>query len=169
MILFRALFPAGRARLGGKLLEIDEDQSFQEKMWVAQRVGWVLLLLFLLAAVFGYTGASSLTTVKEERGGYRLKYPRFGRIGTPFELVVSGPGGEVFFSREILQRNELTNAVPSPRSSEALTGGLRLKFEAVSGGEIHFDWKPRRAGRLKGKVALGEPPVEFEVSQFVYF
>jgi len=152
------------------VLEIDEDQPFQEKVWIIQRCGWGLLLLFLVAAAAGLTGPSPLTRVVEEKGGHRMEYPRFGRIGTNAEMIVSpATGRTVFFSREILRKAEIKTVMPFPAEGQARPDGMSFEFGHSGRGEIHLGWKPREAGWIRGKVRVGEPAVEFEFKQFVYF
>lgn len=152
------------------MLEIDEDQLFQEKVWLFQRVGWGLLLLFLAVAAFGLTGPSPFTRVVEEKAGHRLEYPRFARQGTQFEMILAPAiGQDIFFSREILRKNEISTVMPLPVRGESRAGGMNFQFLNAGRGEVHVDWKPREAGWTKGTITMGNPPVEFELKQFVYF
>jgi hypothetical protein len=149
-------------------LEIQEDQAFQEKIWKIQRIGCIFLFLFVAAAAAGFTGPSEFTKKVEEKNGYRLEYPRFGRIGTSFEIILSGPTGEVFISQEILRKTEMETATPEPERSASSPEGMAFFFENANG-EMHFDAKPREAGWVKGIVRLGKPAVELPFRQFVYF
>lgn len=152
------------------MLEIKEDQPFQEKVWIVQRIGWGMLILFLGLAAVGLTGPSRITRITEEKGGHRLEYPRFARMDTAFEMIVAPASGEkVFFSREILRRAAIQNVMPLPLRGEAEAGGMSFRFGNGGQGEIHMDWKPKEAGWTKGKVMIGEPPVEFDLKQFVFF
>jgi hypothetical protein len=84
-------------------------------------------------------------------------------------IVSPAAGREIFLSREILRKAEVKTLMPPPAESVARADGMSLSFENGGRGEIRLGWKPREAGWLKGKVLVGDPPVEFEFRQFVYF
>ena len=64
-------------------LEVDEDLPFQRRAWVAQRIGWVLMALFVLAAAVGLLGAGPLSHARIDVPGLMtLEYERFARFET---------------------------------------------------------------------------------------
>ena len=65
--------PHHRISKGGHLLEIHQNPSFQAKTWRLQRVGWGLLVLFLLVAALGYTSAIAVGTARTF-GGNRSSF-----------------------------------------------------------------------------------------------
>jgi hypothetical protein len=67
-----------------RALEIDEDMAFQRKEWLAQRLGVVLLFVFVLGALLGLTGMGgplSHQVIGKPTDPVQLEYDRFVRRG----------------------------------------------------------------------------------------
>jgi hypothetical protein len=69
-------------------LQIDEDPDAQRRHWIAERVGWTVITLVILAALLGLFGSGWLSeaSVGTPEGALRLEYSRFGRFLAPTTL-----------------------------------------------------------------------------------
>ena len=66
-------------------IDLDQDIDFQQRSWKVQRVGWGLMVLFVLAGLSGLLGTGPLSNVTDgdEGGPLWLEYQRFGRLQAP--------------------------------------------------------------------------------------
>lgn len=157
-------------------LEIDQDMPFQERMWRAQRVGWAIMALLLVAALLGAFGTGLLSRATAESGPLQVQYDRFVRFESPAQLevrVAPGAAGDdvrVTLSHEYLRHLLVEHITPQPE--QVLDGGGRLTYVFALAGagepaEITFHLRPERPGLLHAQVGLTDgQPTSF--TQFVY-
>ncbi len=139
---------------------------FQRRMWTAQRIGWAVMALVLLAAVLGLFGDGPLSrrTVTSADGKLTARFQRLERHHSPTALVVMvrpEPGEEkveLWLSRHYAEAQTFDTIHPEPESVTA--AGDRMVYEfSVDEDEpevrISFDGQPQGIGTLDGKVGLG--------------
>jgi hypothetical protein len=107
----------------------------------AGRAGILLLLLLVLAALFGVLDLRTRTT-SDEGGGYRLEveYPLVSRAGqqAPLHIRISHPGGfpgqtvSVDLCDDLFDALDFQNWYPNP-SAETSGRGLVYEFDAPPG------------------------------------
>jgi hypothetical protein len=153
------------------LLEIRQDPKFQAKVWLFQRVGWCFLVLFLLAAACGYAGDSIFTKRVESAGGVRVEFPRFTHLDTSFQLVIESGGAASFFlSRGFLEKMKVETILPKPKEEVVSPEGVEFRFsQEAASGRVVFDFQPRSAGRVEGKLKVVATKEELPLSQWVFF
>jgi hypothetical protein len=154
-------------------LELAEDIDFQRREWTAQRLGWVLMGLLVLAAIAGLFGAGPLSNSSAERDGLRLEYDRFGRLQQSMSLRLHFSGDEresaaVFISRQYLASVQIENITPQPQRVESDVDWLIYSFltrQRAGGATFHL--KPEKFGLLSGQARLEQgEPISFR--QFIY-
>ena len=149
-------------------LEIDLDRSFQEKMWVVERIGWALMFLIVVAALAGFTGVTgAASSGRAEAAGATIDYPRISRWQTADTLAVdfaeSTAGKvEVLIPKAFTKVFAIDGVTPQPSKVTATPEGQLYEFElAAEAGKKTADFSIR-AGRpslptqARGAVA-GEP------------
>lgn len=104
-----------------RTLEIDEDLNFQKKEWFFQRIGGGLLLAFVLAALFGFTGMGGPMSRGEAggRGGpLHIEYERFVRRGglSTLRLHLRSAPGDVRFwvAAPYFEQARIDSVAPTP-------------------------------------------------------
>lgn len=145
----------------------------QHRVAVAQRIGWVVLVLIVLGAIAGLFGPGPLSTVTHTTpsGLVQLEHERFARhiADTSLQLRVrpdpAQPGtAQVWISSEYLSAVQVQGVQPEPDSWTGVGGGVVLAFP-VSGQEpitVSLQIRPDEIGLLRGAVgAPGREPVEF--------
>jgi hypothetical protein len=154
---------------------IEEYMAFQRREWIAERIGWSLLVLVALVALTGLLGYGPLSRTSATDATHRLsiEYERFQRktvtgrftlrVATSREPLVLrlGPSFTAHFEIDSLQ--------PMPLHSTQSGEGLTLTFAPPPSGEFTaVMWcRPRHIGLSRQTVALGAgPPIETAV--FVY-
>lgn len=149
-------------------LDLDEDRGWQDRLWKVQRVGWALMLLFLIAAILGATGSGGfLATASAETGGATIHYPRIARWQAAADMIVELPpsqSGKVEFelSDRLIEAFGVETVSPTPSAVVATGGGHRFTFDVGPGGgrkTIVFHLRAMQATLpLRGEARLGEAP-----------
>jgi hypothetical protein len=168
---------ASTERVGS--LEINQDLGFLAKAWKVQRIGWVIMVLLLLAGLAGLLGSGPLSRATAGADGdpVQVQYERFARYRTPTELhfrlsSAALRDGEysVWLSRDLLQQLQVEAVSPPPERVETGTAQLRYIFAAANPTGptgITFFVKPEHIGRLSGQVG---PPdgLPLNLDMFIY-
>lgn len=160
-------------------LEIGQDIIFQRREWSAQRIGWALMALLILAGLAGLFGAGPLSqaTAGSEGGPLWIEYDRFERRQAPAMLRVHlGPGAasngqaQVWLSRNYVEAIEIEQIIPQPERVEAGPERMIYVFNVGDTSQptaITFYLKPQAIGAIQAQAGLAdEQPLNF--SHFVY-
>ena len=160
-------------------LEIDQDLDYQQRSWFVQRIGWLVMGLFVLAGLLGLFGTGLLSNAKvgEQTDPLWLEYERFERFQSPTKLRLhfnpqTNPTGKirVWFKRDYLENIQLQQVTPEPESVEAQSDRFVYTFansKLDRSTTVTFYLQPDRVGALSGSVSLGTgSPLSFQ--QFVY-
>jgi hypothetical protein len=160
----------------------DEERAqqprYQRRAFVAQRVGWAVFALIVVAALAGLLGPGPLSwaSATAPSGLVEVEYSRFVRdVGdSNVELRVQPDPAQpdtarVWISSEYLSSLNLQQVTPEPDTWTAVDEGVVLAFP-TSGPDpvtVQIHMRPDELGLLRGTVgAPGQEPVEFW--QFVY-
>ena len=122
-------------------LDLDSDRSFQEKWWVIERIGWLIMLAIVLAALAGLTGRGGpLASAEVEAGDVRVTYPRVARWQTAAEMTVEFPAqrmgsGEILLPSDFVSLFSVESVSPQPSRVVVRPEGMLYEFEldGVSG------------------------------------
>ena len=144
--------------------------------WRAQRVGWWLLGMFVVAAALGVfgNGPASSHRVADPRSQLTLEYERFTRIDAPTQMRVeiAPPAGtqavELWLARDYAEHIEMEAISPPPASAAAGREALFYRFRVADGPTtITFAYKARKTGGVHAAIGLaGTPGIGF--TQWVY-
>jgi hypothetical protein len=161
-------------------MEINQDQGFLKKAWTVQRVGWVVMVLLLLAALVGLLGGGgplSQATAGAASDPLQIEYQRLARHQTPTELRLAlGPTAardgvfRVWLARGFLQQMQITSITPTPERVETSEDRLVYEFPAaggVSSTGVTFFVEPNQIGSLRGQAGLPDGPT-LSLNVFVY-
>lgn len=144
--------------------------------WHAQRIGWVLLGMFVVAAALGVfgDGPASRQRVADGGGQFTLEYERFVRIDAPAQMRVEiAPHTDMrdvklWLAHDYAQHIEIETITPQPVGTAAGREALFYRFRVIEAPTtITFSFKPRTTGRLHAAIGLaGAPGIAF--TQWVY-
>jgi hypothetical protein len=168
--------------MGGPALHISEvqDTRFQEREWTVQRVGWVLLVAFVVAALLGFLGPGPLSHSQAEstNGTIHAEYYRFVRLGGAGTVTVTvapsaiGPDSmDVWWNGSYLDETKVEGVTPEPDTVTAIGGRVRYTFAAESSDRpvvVTFDLTPDGMGSKSAEVAVGDGAEHLTFDQFVY-
>jgi hypothetical protein len=159
-------------------LEIGQDLQFQRWEWIFQRVGWVVLVAIILAALAGLLGHGPLsrTQTADPDNKLTIEYNRFLQYHDPSTLTIrvnegaSGPELRLSFGRDYVEQLDIQAVVPPPVRVEAGADRAVYVFRVAEAGRplmvtAHFE--ANRMGPLRGEIGIDEQePARFR--QFVY-
>jgi hypothetical protein len=122
-------------------LEVHEDRPWQETLWTAQRVGWAVMALIVLAALVGLTGKGGpIASASAETAGATILYPRITRWKSDDQLTVRLPPSasgkvDVELSKAFGELFAIRSVEPEPSEVQATANGHRYTFEVEGGGD----------------------------------
>jgi hypothetical protein len=158
-------------------LDVDQDLEFQRRDWTFERIGWIAMLLIVLAAlvgVFGHGPAGRAEALSDDHS-LRVQYGRFERRGAKSELTVfvrrdsaAGSAVSIWINDAFLRAIQLEAIDPEP-VRQVSVGDKTLYDIAVAGdsARLTFAFTPQQMGKRQLELGImGREPVS--ISQFVY-
>lgn len=155
-------------------LPVREDMRFQEKSWLAQRIGWLLLAVFIGLAISGVLSRGVLSGADARREGVALtaEYERFQRRSavTYFTLHVPRQSEDEIWlqlGRAFQDTYEIESIQPPPARSNT-SGGINLFFDAYDQGDLDIviRARPRRFGAMTLDISRSSGRLQFPVLIF---
>jgi hypothetical protein len=153
--------------------ESDLALNFHRREWRIQRIGWVLIALFLVLAVGGLFGNGPLSRAHTDDGAGRIDYERFTRYGSSTDLVVTPVASahgvnRVAISGDYLEAFRIERITPEPAAVRMTGASIVYEFaSAAPGASISFHIRPQRLWRHSATVTIdGGTPLH--VSQLTY-
>ena len=124
-----------------RTLKLDDNERRHTAHWRVQRVGWVCMLLVVLAAMTGVFGSGPFSEAEVAGEGVRLKYSRFTRVTTPVALDITldhpTENATLSISREYLHCFEVSGILPQPVSSRTTRDQHVFTFAIIPGEPLH--------------------------------
>lgn len=131
---------------------IEEDIRFQMRLWIAERIGWAAMGLFVGAALLGLFSDGPLTRLTAANGTLSVEYDTVVRREGNAELVVAAQpvrdgAAEIALSASFLETHRIMGIQPEPTEHRPEAGGARYRFEAHGGAvRVHFATRPSAIG-----------------------
>jgi hypothetical protein len=155
--------------LASRKYPVREHMRFQRRMWVVERVGWVVVAAIVLLALLGLFGTGVLSKRSIEAGSLTVEYDRFERASRlsqfTFHFAPSPNVERRLRLNNAFQRNyEISSIQPPPTRS--IADGLDLTFTAPAGSAADVViWAHAHSfGRTEIEArADNEPPLTFSV------
>jgi len=143
-----------------------DDIGFQRKEWTAQRVGWALLALLVVASLAGVFGAGPLseTTASADDGTVEVAYERFIRnVGTTTMTVSLGAAAvddgkaQLYIARDLMEGWRIQNVSPAPSTESSSEDWLIYEFDVLGDTppEVKFLYRGDGFGRHAGAIRAG--------------
>ena len=153
---------------------LNQPLNFQRHEWLVQRIGWVLMLLIILAGALGLFGNGPLAQRSLSNNALQLDFEWLARRDAPTTWKVrprTAPVDGVY--RVALDANwgqyfRINAIQPVPDSTRIANGRWIYEFTARAGdAPIVFHVEPQRLGTLAGSIQLNDAP-PLELTQFIY-
>jgi hypothetical protein len=158
-------------------LEITQDLDFQQKEWKVERIGWVIIALFILAGFIGLFGQGPLSGTKSENGPVSVRYQRIERwMAISSHQIWVQPEGvssnelRLLVSRNLLEAFRIHWITPEPDRVEFLDDALIYVFTVASANQpllVTFHHQTERPGYFRGYIGIEDGEL-VEVSHFIF-
>lgn len=122
-------------------LDLHPDRKLEERWWQIERVGWLVMLAIVIAALLGLTGRGGpLATAEASAGSATIVYPRVSRWQTASDLSVEFPAGkagkgEVLIPAPFASQFAVESVAPEPSSVTATPEGMLYEFDLEGGAQ----------------------------------
>ena len=158
-------------------LETEQNISLEKKFWIIQRIGWMIMLIFVVCAVLGILGGSGVLnnqTKSDQKTGLTLKYDMFLKRDAGSELDVILPSHDsstkIFVSKSYIDKIQIKDVDPEPDIVTSVEQGYIYSFPS-SGSSLHvhfYLWPDNTTfGQVTGSVGEGNRPT-ITFNQWVY-
>lgn len=151
-------------------LEIDEDIDLHVKGWIVQRIGWLLMLAFLLASVLGLFGTGLLSRVTSKKNENALVFERFNRYDNEVELAIESKSVngmiELRLPKEYMEVFRLESIVPEPQENTILNGYYLYRFSASDAALITLSVTPKKIGYYGMTLSIND--TDFQIRTLIY-
>jgi hypothetical protein len=147
----------------GDQLPVRDDTTFQRRVWLGERLGWVVLSVLIIAGLFGVfsNGLASSATVTSPDGSLRVTYERFERKTARghFTIRIAHADAQemrVRLSQAFVETHVIESLYPTPLRSSAGERGLELTFAPTAEGDvsIYLAARAQRFGVLSTTVEV---------------
>lgn len=138
-------------------IPVEEALELHKKGWVIQRVGWVLIFLFVLSALLGVFGEGPLSSKAISVGDIKASYDRFGRFEHETALKFESTGvdiSSISIPQEYLNDFKISKIVPEPDDPVASGGYIHYTFRGQGNRQITFYLAPIAFGNSKGIIKV---------------
>jgi hypothetical protein len=152
-------------------MEIDESLDLQERGWVIQRIGWVLLYAFLIIAALGLFGEGVLSKKSINESAASIEYEKFFRYEGRMEIKVdvsrsTGNQTIVAFPNNYLKHFQIVSILPEPKENRVQGNKVNYIFEGTAPMNIVFYLVPKQVGQISGELTVNNDT--FNLSHFIY-
>jgi hypothetical protein len=160
--------------------EISDDLGFQRRAWIAERIGWVVIAIVLVAGglgLLGSTGPLNRASAGEAGGALQVEYARLTRHSAPTELQMTVAASadaadevRIAISADYLAAVQVREVQPEPEHVELAANELVYVFPIAERGEplaITFETEPRGYWLHRGSIRLADGDT-LRITQFVY-
>jgi hypothetical protein len=148
---------------------VEDDISLHRKGWIVQRIGWILMFGFLIAAILGLFGEGPLSQRKLQAGNISIEYERFCRYEHGMEMRLES-GAEnistVSIPQEYLKSFRITDIVPEPEKQVAVADHIQYLFAGSQNNIITFYLSPVQRKTVEGIFQVNNNP--FTIKQTIY-
>jgi hypothetical protein len=151
----------------------ESDHRFHRNEWRVQRIGWVLVALFLAVAVAGLFGDGPLSRAHADNSAGRLDYERFTRFGLSTDLVVTPAASthgvtRIQIGSDYLAAVRIEHITPEPAAVRLAGPNIIYEFaSATPGGVISFHITPQRLWRRSATITIDDG-APLHISQLTY-
>lgn len=154
---------------------IQEDMSQQQRQWRAERVGWFVFTVLIIAALFGVFGIGVFSSVQlaSSDGELSAEYSRFERNGASSQFVIRAKGDstgklEIQIEGALFERFSIENIHPQPSTTLSYDGGQRMSFrtEPRQVAAIVFSIRPSQLGFSRSTIINASS--RLDITQFTY-
>jgi hypothetical protein len=160
--------------LASRQYPVQEHMAFQRRMWIVQRIGWAMMGVISLAALFGLFGYGVLSKRTATGAEMSVQYERFERATRRASFVFrfaasANTERRLHLNRAFQEGFEISSIQPPPLRSSVDADGIDLSFAVTPSvtSQIVIWARPHRYGTVGIAARVDDtPPVDLRV--FIY-
>ena len=158
-------------------LELEQNLKIQRRVWVSERIGWLLMAAFVAGGLSGVFGSGPVTEARAQgtvaNRTLKVDFHRVVRSEAPatYEVRVDGVSGDelrLWVDDAFLEDMRIESMQPEPERVEIAGDRKVFVFAMAAPGKarIELEVEPQRIGPHAGSMGMeGGPAVP--LSQFV--
>ena len=151
-------------------LQLEDEIDLHEKGWIAQRIGWLLMLIMLISAALGVFGTGWLSYKTQIAGNNSVSYERFGRFELPMQITIRSQANEgrltVSIPQSYLHCFKVSQITPEPSDRKTENRSTIYTFEGNDEITAQFYLEPETIGTVRGDIHVNGSL--FTPSHFIY-
>src|SRR5688572_24026211 len=151
-------------------LQLQEDIDLHITGWILQRVGWVLMLIFLISAALGAFGDGLLSDETISTSSVTVIYQRFYRNETTTELEIRTSAASrqlvVQLPADFSRIFEIERINPEPAEQKINNGFIEHIFDVTGAGEVTYHIKSLKWGRRDSRIRINDE--DFNLKFLIY-
>ena len=151
-------------------LELEDDIKLHETGWIIQRVGWIIILLLVIAASLGIFGNGLLSKAEIIDDGNKLSFEKRARYEAPMQMTIHATSRneriDVRIPQSYFNIIELDKVVPEPLEQTLANGFVIFTFETEGPSTVKFYLIPEKTGTITVQIKVNES--DFSISHFIY-
>ena len=155
-------------------LQVSEDYSFEKVSWIVQRIGKVLLVLFVIGCLLGLVGKGILSEQKASTDSAVITYQLFGRNLSPTQIHIQLDEDSrpltIEMSKSLFNKYQIEQIVPEPTNVTVRENTYMYTFDSQSLGRntvLSFYIQPQELGMYSGTIKVGNDK-KVSINQFIY-
>ena len=151
-------------------LQIDESLALHRTGWIVQRIGWVMILLVMIAGLLGLFGEGFLSKTHPVSGEIKATYERFFRFESEMKIRVESSGGHIgniSFPQSYLKNFKIVRFVPEPHNNTTLPGEVVYHFLPAQNQLVTIYLTPTNHGNISGIMKVNGTNI-FSLHHFIY-
>lgn len=150
-------------------LDLNEDLHLQEKGWALQRVGWIFIILIMIAGVLGVFGGGMISSKKLSSGTIKAEFEQFFRYDVEMKILLEATEhiGSISLPQEYLKDFREVRFVPEPVNSNTINTEVLYNFLPGTNRIVTIYLKPEKYGTISGTLKVNGTS-NFNLSHFIY-
>ena len=155
---------------GKSSLQIDESLSLHRTGWIVQRIGWVIIVMIMIAGLLGLFGEGMLSKTEPASGGIKATYERFFRFEAEMKIVVESSGdhiSNISFSQSYLKNFKILRFIPEPEGNNTSSGEVIYNFLPAQNRLVTIYLTPTNQGGISGDMKVNRSNV-ISLHHFIY-
>ena len=152
-----------------KQLPLEDEISLHQKGWVIQRIGWVLMFIFLVLSLLGFFGNGPVSKKEVQVGNIQLNYERFGRYEHGMEMKFQSNGeniGTISIPIDYLENFRMNEFIPKESRQITSAGYVNFVFDGKDNALVKMQLIPVRSKTVEGVFKVNAN--SFSIKQTIY-
>jgi hypothetical protein len=158
-------------------IQVPQNLKVQYKSWTLQRIGWIIMILIVLAAALGLFGQGILSKTKifSSSKSLQLEYERFMRFGGRsemlFNLNTQSPADTIILTLnntylDYIQVESVQPEILFNKVDGKVTNYYFLKSELSNQIKFIIHIKPLKTGSVNGQIKANDEILNF--THYIY-